>query len=47
MANTASTLNIPSELVQMLPYLVTMIGLVVAAKSAQNQKMKKKKVDKA
>ena len=43
-ANTASTLNIPSELVRMLPYLVTMIGLVAAAKSAG--KMKRKKVDK-
>ena len=43
-ANTASTLNIPSELVRMLPYLVTMIGLVAAAKSAG--RMKRKKVDK-
>ena len=40
-ANTISTLNIPSELVQMLPYVVTIIGLVIStAGIRKNKKIK-------
>ena len=39
-SNTLSTLSIPSELVSMIPYVVTIIGLVVSSGAAQRKQKK-------
>ena len=40
---TLQTLNLPAEPLQMLPYLITIIALIVFAKHDMKQEEKKKK----